>query len=1121
MAENRMCLGCMENYDASLDACPHCGYLHDQANPHVLHMTPGTILNKKYIVGKSIGYGSFGVTYIGWDKVMRRKVAIKEYLPSEYATRISGVSQELILPDSESQQQRFEKGKGKFRGEAEKLAKVGKVDGVVYVYDTFEENGTAYIVMEYLEGMTLAAYLKEKGTLSENETIDLMLPILQSLEEVHQANIIHRDISPDNIFITRDTAGNQIVKLIDFGAARFATSSHSKSLTVLLKPGYSPEEQYRSSGEQGPYTDVYAVSAVMYQMVTGVVPPDALERRTAIERKKRDILEDPTKFNKDLSGNFVTAVLNALNVRIEDRTPTAEAFVEELISFEKVKRHGSSIKLIDFYKWPLWAKISVSIGSVAAIALIGGIAYWLAHLTFAKDSLSLPDGYTYVVDFSQKDRESAMASAEAHKLNFVEDAPEYSSRIMPDYVIRQDINPFMVVLENSDISLVFSSKEEDYSLPDVVGYTEEEARAALECMDLQVISTIGEKTPGVARGCVLEQDLAPYTEVKTGDTVYITVADSADAKACTVPELVGKTMENALMAANEAGATLIVTDKIFTDEKQHTEVLTQSVAAGEGIDADTAVEVTIALSTREFKMPNLIYKPEDKANRLLKNIGMQADITTVYDELYAAGMVLDQSIEKDNTVRPGDKVTMSVCAGSIPFDMPDVTGMSEEEAKTLLGDKALPVSVEYSYDANVSVGSVISQSVAAGEKITRGTEVTIIVCSDKELAEVPNVVGMAKDGASDLLKEKGLKVQIVEAYNDTVMENHVIIQQPEAGTMQLPGTVIVLNVSKGPTPVEDIKETGNNESGSATTKPQTVRPNVPESGSNLLALPNGVNDSNANIQTKTQYSVSKRSTTTSNSSSMSGWVLYDTKSNYSSWGGYGDWTTDYVANSDTCRGESATQYQYRDWVQTGEQKRYTTITEWKDGYLIPDKRYSDMEEREVVDYNSYKMAHYCTGKYATIPYQNSSTLYPSNYPNFASECQYHELGWFTDAQLAAYEYDGSRDAYRMDRCSTTGYWYWKLETQPHYKHQYRQLYFEMDPVYDWTGYSGWDFNPVSAIPGQREVQTRTVYHYQYRNKETVYYFEQWSGNSDWSDTPASSDANTNVQTRTVYSYTLK
>ena len=578
MEEMFFCPGCMSKTAPMDGKCPVCGRDVNMKNaPHQLPVN--NILYGRYIVGRVLGAGGFGITYIGYDLRLDGKVAIKEYLPSEYATR-KVEDTDLTIPESESQQQKFEKGMKKFRQEAEKLAKLGHVDGVVYVYDTFEENNTAYIVMEYLNGETLASYLKRNGVLSEKETLELMIPLLQALQAVHEQNIIHRDISPDNIFIATDSTGNRQVKLIDFGAARFATSSHSKSLTVLLRPGYSPEEQYRSSGEQGPHTDVYAIAAVMYQMVTGVIPPDALERRTSIERKKRDLLVDPGKYNKDLSDNFETALTNALNVKIEDRTPTADEFLKEIISFEKVKPRGSSIKRIDFMRWPLWAKIGVPIASVAAIAVLVGVGFWLHYIMLEQTEITLPDGYTRVMDLVGTDLQEAGTHAEKNNLLVSSQSTEYSSRMASDLVLRQDITPGMVVLENTSIGVVVSSGEENYSLPDVTGFSEEQARLALECMDLEVITAVSdEAAEGIAGDCVVKQDIDPYSDVKSGDTITITITDGGETKSGKAPSLSGMTYEEAVAAAAEKGLSIQVTEKVFSDDYKEGEIISQSDAA--------------------------------------------------------------------------------------------------------------------------------------------------------------------------------------------------------------------------------------------------------------------------------------------------------------------------------------------------------------------------------------------------------------------------------------------------------------------------------------------------------------------------------------------------------------
>lgn len=1118
----KQCMGCMEMYDASLDVCPHCGYDDSKSSSHILHMIPGTILHKRYVVGKALGYGSFGVTYIGWDKIMRRKVAIKEYLPSEYATRMIQ-QKDLIIPNEEAQQVRFEKGKTKFRQEAEKLGKLGKVDGVVYIYDTFEENHTVYIIMEYLQGMTLAAYMAEKGALSQEETMDIMFPILEALDQVHEQGIIHRDISPDNIFMSTDTSGKQQVKLIDFGAARFASSSHSKSLTVLLRPGYSPEEQYRSGGEQGPHTDIYAVAAVMYQMVTGIRPADALERRTSIERKKRDLVEDPSKYNKNLTENFETAIMNAMNVRLEDRTPIAAAFANELVSVEKVARRGSYIKKIDFFKWPLWAKIATVGSAFAAIAVIVGVTYWLTHLAKASDEITLPDGYTYVVDFEGKTLEEATASANDHLLSLSEGEATFSSRIPNGMITGQDVLPFLVVKENSNITVSLCTGEEEYNLPDVVGYTQEEAVKALECMDLEVIPVIGEEVvPGVAAGCVIEQSLEPYAEVKTGETIFITVADSENAKAGKAPKLVGLTYEDALKTAANAGTNLVVTEKIFTDEHDHTEILTQSVPEGADFTAEDDIEVTIALAPRDFRMPSLSYKSKEKALQLLKNIGIAPKIEDVFSELLARDIVAKQSMEAKKTVRPNEDVAISISQGGAPFEMPDLAGKSEKEVRELLGSLGLVANVEYGFKEDIKVDYLISQGVAKGEKVSRGDEINVLICSEEAIIIVPDTANMTADAAAQELKNIGFTVKTVEVYSDQVVAGSIISMEPTAGSKQVAGTTVILNVSKGAEPKKEVEEkpqpTQPQPTQSQSQKPQPTqpaeKPSKPEptwSGW-LAALPSGVSSSNHTVETKTQYRFQTKKTTTSTSASMDGWTRYNAVDSYGNWGGWSDWSTSSVGASDVVQTESKEQYQYRDYVQTGSTPVYGAWSAWQDQYVAPSSTL-DVTTQQVVTQTHYKMGHWCTGKAGG--YQTCYTQWAGD-DYFKQNSVYHEIGWTTSLP-AVNTYTGSVPAYRYDKCSNGCFNFYVMDQYSDYKTQYAYRSISYNPVYDWTGWTGWQDSPVYSS-GSRQVNSRTVYHYRTRSKSTTYYYEQWSGWSDWSDGTKSSDTNTNVEVRTLYRY---
>ncbi len=280
MSAASLCLGCMSGR-VEATACPRCGYEYESQAVSPLHLPPGTGLHEgHYIVGKVLGHGGFGITYIGYDTQLERKLAVKEYFPSGVAMR-AGQGLQVIAFTGQSEKD-YEYGLERYLEEARLVARFNNHPHILAVLNFFRENGTAYIVMEYLEGRTLDQYLEQMGgRLSFEEAVPLLTPVMKALEEVHEAGILHRDVSPDNIHI----GANRQIKLLDFGAARVALGERSRNLSVILKEGYAPPEQYRSKGNQGPWTDVYAMAATLYRTVTGFLPPPALDRMTEDELK--------------------------------------------------------------------------------------------------------------------------------------------------------------------------------------------------------------------------------------------------------------------------------------------------------------------------------------------------------------------------------------------------------------------------------------------------------------------------------------------------------------------------------------------------------------------------------------------------------------------------------------------------------------------------------------------------------------------------------------------------------------------------------------------------------------------------------------------------------------------
>lgn len=232
----------------------------------------GTALNDRYVIGRVIGSGGFGIIYLAYDTDAERRVAVKEYFPVGIAVRIP--DRFTIDAISYRYEEDFKKGRERFFYETEILSHLGGSTDVIKVYDVFAANGTVYYVMEYIDGLSVAEYTKKYGKISAEQALFAALKISSAFTLIHEKNIIHRDLSPDNIMITTD--GN--VRVVDFGNARPFSYDEENSFTVALKPGYAPLEQYQHYGKYGPWTDIYSLGAVLYYALTLKNPCDPMTR---------------------------------------------------------------------------------------------------------------------------------------------------------------------------------------------------------------------------------------------------------------------------------------------------------------------------------------------------------------------------------------------------------------------------------------------------------------------------------------------------------------------------------------------------------------------------------------------------------------------------------------------------------------------------------------------------------------------------------------------------------------------------------------------------------------------------------------------------------------------------
>ena len=303
---NNRCPNCF--CDNKAQPCASCGWEAGQDNPPPA-LGLGRVLDGRYRIGRVLGHGGFGITYLAWDENLQLRLAIKEYLPRDCAGRApDGISLAIYSGPAGEQ---FAYGLDRFLEEARALAHFDQHPGIVTVKNFFRAHGTGYCVMDYVDGITLRDYLEQQpgGRISFDAALKLLMPVMDALRAVHKEGLLHRDIAPDNIYLTQDGR----IKLLDFGAARFAAGEHSKSLSVILKPGYAPEEQYRTKGHQGPWTDVYGLAATFYRAITGQVPPEALDRLDT------DELVPPSRMGLAITPDQEAALLKGLAVKARER----------------------------------------------------------------------------------------------------------------------------------------------------------------------------------------------------------------------------------------------------------------------------------------------------------------------------------------------------------------------------------------------------------------------------------------------------------------------------------------------------------------------------------------------------------------------------------------------------------------------------------------------------------------------------------------------------------------------------------------------------------------------------------------------------------------------------------
>lgn len=364
-----ICFSCFKDYDDRYDVCPFCGAIRTTEPGEPVYLTPGTVLADRYIIGYDVNAGGFGIVYRAWDKKLETVVAIKEFFANRLMTRAAGESGVIV---NRKAYQEFEYRKKRFLAEARTMAKFGNHRNIPNVFESFEENGTAYIVMELLNGMALNEYLQQNGnTVDKDFAVRIATEVGKALISLHEAGIIHRDVAPDNIFICEDMR----VLLLDLGAAKLADDTDDV-IDIILKPGYSPVEQYENTSI-GNWTDIYALGATLYIMVTGVKPEESTNRKIS------DSLTPPCELDPAIPENLNNAILKAMAIDRHMRFKSVQEFLKaingekKIVSLKKERRRRAGRRLAGI------------IAALLVVVLVGGAVFNI--YTSKKAEQGLPD----------------------------------------------------------------------------------------------------------------------------------------------------------------------------------------------------------------------------------------------------------------------------------------------------------------------------------------------------------------------------------------------------------------------------------------------------------------------------------------------------------------------------------------------------------------------------------------------------------------------------------------------------------------------------------------------------------------------------------------------------------
>ena len=673
----------------------------------------GIILGKRYEVISKIGAGGMADVYKGKDHMLNRYVAIK------------------VLKKEFKEDENFVR---KFRSEAQAAA--GLIHpNVVNVYDVGEDRGLYYMVMELVEGITLKEYIDKKGRLSHKETISIAIQMCTGIGVAHAANIIHRDIKPQNIIISKDGK----VKVTDFGIAK-ATTSNTISSNAMGSVHYTSPEQARG-GFSDQKSDIYSIGITLYEMVTGQVPFDGDSTVSVAIKHLQEEITPPSEIVPDIPYSLEQIILKCTQKNGERRYKNTDELIQDL-KRSLVDPDG------DFVIIP-------PLGNADTVIITD------EELDDIRSSYDDEEEFDeYDEDEYGDEEEFDEYDEDDDEYDEYDDDEEYGGKGKKGKG-SDDVNPrmkkvmkiltivvaiiivFILVFAIGKAAGIFkggfgidtvdTDEKTKVKVPNVVGMTEDEAKKTLNKKGLGFKVVAREESKKYEEGTVSKQKTEAGKRVAKNTTIQVVVSSGLIGAEITVPDVSNRSESEAQKALEDAGFEKITSDFAYSDSVAEGDVIGTTPAANARATKDTEIVMKVSKGSEKKTVPNVVGQQDGDAQNAITAAGLTVGTVTYeyYDDV-PKGQVVSQTVAGGKKVAPGTSVGLTISSGPKPpekVSVPPVTGISIEEARALLDGVGLKADIKYDSETVGTVGQVIKCNPGVGTQVDEGSTVTLIVIS--------------------------------------------------------------------------------------------------------------------------------------------------------------------------------------------------------------------------------------------------------------------------------------------------------------------------------------------------------------------------------------------------------